>query len=166
MASGNFILGTHAKMEDFVNYVEPELKEKGCTVVGKSVFTEYEKRDQHTFTNNYIMVSIVGKEDLEEAVNDSLIEAGDKMQKLKDAGEEEHKNLWPDSIRYRSSTAGKDPEAYFKTVEIFPTADAAGRLFPDRIQAYLTLEREVKIAQIAEKLQKFGEAMSGLTKLR
>lgn len=152
MGSGNFIVGDGLSLEAFRQYVEPILSKKGIAVADISPGQEF-------------LISLTGKSNLEEALNQSLIEAASNAEAEYTAARkrgirgDEHKKVWEHQFMGRDRSYPNGPEkasvittrGKFTVIGVYAQDKAASGIFPSLALKYAAKDAQKELEKLAEK---------------
>lgn len=168
MVSGNFLVGDCLSFEGFEEYVLPILKDKRYLVQDRLIVL-YENHKKS------ILVSVVGRGDLEKSINDSLVESGiviEEEAKIKQPhGISQNPIAWRHEVSEFSHVEkkkGKKDVSIFKgkytTIGIYTADNTASELFPSIAQGYLLRDLEVKSEEVVNEIRRLlGKKLSDLS---
>lgn len=144
MVSGNFLIGDGLSIKGFKKYVQPLLKDKGYSVQDILII------DNDSQSN--ILVSIIGKGDLEKEINDVLVKSGEIMEK--DLVQRQP------LVAYQHQVSGFDEsiaKGRYETIGIYAINDGASQLFPSIAQKYLLETADKKAYEVAQEIKSLLE---------
>ncbi|MBU3913429.1 MAG: hypothetical protein KKB21_00255 [Nanoarchaeota archaeon] len=158
MASGNFLIGRSLSLAGFNHYVLPLLKQRKAELSDILVF-----QDKH---DHKILASLSG-DDLERAVDISLVEAGKQAEEDQNTKPECSPNS-SDYAEYRSwsyqlktvewagqgKDAKKSDKGVYEVIGIYRHARTASRLFPVIAQKYLADSASESLDDLEKKAKK------------
>jgi hypothetical protein len=158
MASGNFLIGNDLSLRGFNQYVQSFLEKKGYSVEDKLSVPYQTNRKS-------ILISVVGKKDLETELDKMLVEIGKIIDKTEISSKKPKKleDHYPVARKHQVSFSHLEKKegqedisvekGLYETIGIYQDNNTASQLFPSIAQKYLLDGIEQKAEEVVEEIK-------------